>query len=453
MVAFETLLLGVVFGWGPIRLMVAPPVASVEVRLDGATLAVLHGPPWSCEHDFGASPMPHELSAIGFDASGRRVGQVTQWVNFGHRKAGVSVLLERGPGPGNPRVASVAWNALDQAAPEAVTATLDGAPLPITDPHRIQLPSAEPSQTHLLSVEVEFPGDLRERADVAFGGDVIDRAESELTAIAVNLPPKQKSFTVRDARGLFLLNQEPVEPLAIERSRAEVAIVADRAAETWLQRLMCFGGPWSRPRKLREDRDRFYVVGTVPRRIRGPLGMATLFPTSPPTSLSWLNEYCAIDAFTFPEAALQDETIAIAMAAAGARVAAYNHRRALVLLLGDTRPPRGGGDQGSADVGTLDIGPLGAYLTALDVPLFVWALSGPKAGLLTSLGPAEDVSTPRKLRAAVKKLKANLDLQWIVWFSGRHLPQRITLNSNATGVTLAGNPAAGGADPAHINPR
>ena len=82
MIAFETLLLGIIFGRVPIRVMVAPPVTTVEFRLDGASIGTLVGPPWVIEHDFGRSPLPHELTAIGSDAAGHEVGRVTQWVEL-----------------------------------------------------------------------------------------------------------------------------------------------------------------------------------------------------------------------------------------------------------------------------------------------------------------------------------------------------------------------------------
>ena len=89
MVAFETLLLGIVTGIWPVRLMVAPPVATVELRLDAAAVGVMHGPPWAMACDVGTGPMPHELTAIGRDASGREVARATQWANLGRERARV----------------------------------------------------------------------------------------------------------------------------------------------------------------------------------------------------------------------------------------------------------------------------------------------------------------------------------------------------------------------------
>jgi hypothetical protein len=438
MVAFETLLLGIIFGRPPIRLMVAPPVATVEVRLDGTQIAVLRGPPWMTEYDFGRTPMPHELVAVGFNASGRQVGRATQWLNFGRQKAGVSVLLERDAKTGQPVMATVAWKAMNQAEPQAVTATLDGATLAVPDPRRIPLPRTDPAQPHLLSVEVVFPEDLRDRADLAFGGDVIESAESELTAVPVVLPPKQKELDLRELKGVFAVDGATREPIAVETSRAEVAVVVEKTAWDRMWNLKSEWRPPFGPPTLKPDRDRFYVVSTVAQQVRGSEDTASLFPMSYPRSLSWLDHYGALRQLTYAVVAPQEQTVANAVAVAGAEVAAHNHRRAVVVLLGDSAPTYPGIDPRLYDGSTLEVAAVRGYLAALDVPLFVWSVAGGAGGPLTAdWGPAEDVSTRGKLRKAVKKVKAALEAQRIVWFSGRHLPQRITLDTAATPLRLA----------------
>jgi hypothetical protein len=78
MVAFQTLLLGIILGRVPIRVMVTAPVATAVIRLDGAAIGTLTGPPWALDYDFGTSPLPHELIAVGFDAAGHPVGKAVQ---------------------------------------------------------------------------------------------------------------------------------------------------------------------------------------------------------------------------------------------------------------------------------------------------------------------------------------------------------------------------------------
>jgi hypothetical protein len=160
MVAFQTLLLGIILGRVPIRVMVTPPVATAVIRLDGAAIGMLTGPPWALDYDFGTSPLPHELIAVGLDAAGHPVGKAVQWVNLGHQDAEVSVVLERGPATGRPDRGRIAWNSVIANQPSAVSATLDGVPLTVSGLHLVPLPETDHTTTHLLSVEVRFSDTL-----------------------------------------------------------------------------------------------------------------------------------------------------------------------------------------------------------------------------------------------------------------------------------------------------
>jgi hypothetical protein len=454
MIAFETLLLGIIFGRVPISVMVAPPVTTVEVRLDGASIGTLHGPPWTLEHDFGDGPLPHQLTAVGFDASGREVGRATQWVNFGRERAAVSALLERDPMTRQPVAVTVAWNEVTGDKPLSTRATLDGAPLPVTGPSRIALPNVDLAQPHLLSVEVTFPDDLQARTDLAFGGDIIDTAESELTAVAVVLPPDKESLETRDLQGVLSVDGLPMQPVAVEKGRAEVVLVMDRQVQDEILFRKLPRG-WSDAGLSRSDRfwgdeDRLFAVDTVPEtRHIGTRGSRILFRSSAPRLLSRIDEFSLLFGIssTFQSGPVGDQTIPNAVAVAGARVAAGNHRRAVVVLLAELpAAERAARSANGSPVPTtkiqdsykFDIAAVKAYLAALDVPLFVWSLTGATPGPITAeWGPAESVSTSKSLRAAAKKLKAQLAAQRIVWFAGRHLPQRITLDESATGLRLA----------------
>lgn len=449
MIAFETLLLGIIFGRVPITVMVAPRVTTVEFRLDGTPIGTLAGPPWVIEHDFGRSPMPHELTVIGTDATGREVGRATQWVNFGRQRAAVSALLERDPMTRQPVAATVAWNVVTADKPLSARATLDGALLPVTDPSRIVLPNVDSAQPHLLSVEVTFPDGFQARTDIAFGGDIVDTAESELTAVAVALPPNQRSLEARDLQGVFSVDGLPMQPVAVEKGRAEVVLVMDRGVQNEilfhrLPRGWSDAG-WSTTDRFWGDDDRFFAVDTVPETRRDAAGgTRTLFPHSAPRRLSRIDEFRLLFAIssTFQSGPPGEQAIPAAVAAAGAEVAAGNHRRAVVVLLAELpaveRVARSANSPPVAPTKTddrnmFDIAAVKAYLAALDVPLFVWSLTGSTPGPLTAAwGPVESVSTSRSLRAATKTLEAQLASQRIVWFAGRHLPQRITLDETAT---------------------
>jgi hypothetical protein len=446
MVAFQTLLLGIILGRVPIRVMVTPPVATAVIRLDGAAIGMLTGPPWALDYDFGTSPLPHELIAVGLDAAGHPVGKAVQWVNLGHQDAEVSVVLERGPATGRPDRGRIAWNSVIANQPSAVSATLDGVPLTVSGLHLVPLPETDHTTTHLLSVEVTFSDTLHERADIAFGGEAIDTTESELTALAVIVPPGTTTIGLDALRHPFTVDGAPQDPVAVETGPAEVALVFDEAVR-WANPFRNYGFPryLSTPPRLRADTDRFFAVATVPVRRRDVDGRwMNLYPRSAPMRLSWMRDFTVLCGLTFLTRHNRPQALPTAVAVAGADAAASGHRRAVVLMLaeqpgtGSTEAP-GETPPGTAhDATMLTIDAVKAYLTALDVPLVVWSLTGPNPGPLTAAwGPAGDVSSGRRLRKAYRKLDARLARQRIVWFAGRHLPQRITLATTKTPLRLA----------------
>ena len=446
MVAFETLLLGLVIGHAPIRLMVSPPVAAVELRLDGASIGVLHGPPWELVCDFGSSLLPHRLTAVGFDAAGEEIGRAQRAVNLGGKRTDVSLLLDSGRTAGRPTAVRVAWNASGREQTSAVvTATLDGSALRVDDPHRIALPALDLRTPHLVTVEVSFSDALRDRADVVLGGDVAETAASDLTATAVVCPERCGQLDLPQLRGLFRTRSAVVEPVAVEAGRAEVAVVLSgeasfllasrwamqqsdrRTVDPVLRRLALMSKP------PRPDTDVFFVVQAVP----VPTSEAgTAFAMGRQTVLSWLREPAVLESLAHFSGSGR-RRLADAVAVAGAEVAASNHRRAVVVVVAETNRQRAAGGS-TADASSLPVETARAYLAALHVPLVVWSLSGePSAALTAEWGPSEDVSNRGRMRAAAVRLETRLASQRIVWLAGRHLPQRITLDGSRTALRLA----------------
>jgi len=455
MVAFETLLLGIVIGIWPIRLMVAPPVATVELRLDAATVGVLQGPPWAMECDFGPGPMPHELTAIGRDASGREVTRATQWANLGGERAKLSALLERDVTTRQPAAVRLAWETAEMVQPQTVTATLDGTALAVADPHRIPLPKVKLDQPHVVSVEAVFSPQMRDRADLAFGGDVVDRAESELTAVAVVLPPNRKSLELSDVQGVFSEGGRPLTPIGVDEGHAEVAIVADIGAaaviaahhKDWDSRS---GGGWNgsfeggiipAEKPLHRETigiaaDRFYFVDPIPSTLAASGRLRTLFSTSSPFRLARLVHY-SLSSWLGVTVRSQVQAIADAVAVAASDVAASNSRRALVLVLAEA-PTAPGASPAVADVSTYDVAAVKLYLRALNVPLVVWSLTGSNPGPSTAAwGAAIAVRDRWEGQTQAKKLEKSLAAQRIVWLAGRHLPQRVVLDESKTLLRLA----------------
>ena len=453
MIAFETLLLGIVSGIWPIRLMVTPPVVTVELRLDAAVVGVMHSPPWAMECNLGSGPMPHELTAIGRDASGREVARATQWANLGRDRLRLSALLERDAATRRPAAVRLAWETADMVQPQAVTATLDGTPLEVVDPHRIGLPKVDSDRPHVVSAEVVLSPQLRDRADLAFGGDVVDRAESELTAVAVTVPSKRTRLELRDAQGLFSEGGRPMTPIGVDEGHAEVAVVADAGAAAVIAAHPRNWDGLAREARQRSliDRqfdaeetalargpvgiasDRFFIVGTAPSRLADSGRKRVFYPMSPPAPLAWLTRHSPAE---WLERVVRPASQAIAdtVAVAACEVAASNSRRAVVLILAESK----GAEGVIADVSVSNVAAVKAYLAALHVPLTVWSLSGSSPGPQTSAwAPAVAVADCWEMQAQAEKLARALTMQRIVWFVGRYLPQRITLDESRTALRLA----------------
>jgi hypothetical protein len=435
MVAFQTLLLGIVVGHGTVRLMVTPPVSTVELLLDGAVVTTVHGPPWMATCDFGSNPLPHELTAVAFDASSHEVGRVTQWVNMGRERVKVAALLERDPATRRPVAVRVAWNTTEAGEPQAVVATLDAVPLPVADSRRIALPAVDLTETHLVSVEVTFSPTLRGRADLALGGDVAESAESDLTAVAVRLPPKQRKVNLRDLEGLFALGSSPIHPIAVEGGRGEVVFVFSMGAGALIER------PFRELRAgadaLEPDRDRALVTSSVPTQVvDSEDDFRDLFGISSPFRLDRIGNQVVFRNTVAGPGAFRDEMLADAVAVAGVEAAGSNHLRAVVLVLSNAELEAGAAAP-ARDSSTLRIPAARRYLAALDVPLFVWSLGGKASTHPSPWGPAGDVSTTHRLRKARRQVERELARQRIVWFAGRHLPQHITLDTTKTPLRLA----------------
>ncbi|MEO1366706.1 MAG: hypothetical protein AAFX50_05985, partial [Acidobacteriota bacterium] len=92
MIKILTLFLGLSVGIQPVELEVPDihipgsdvltKVASVEVLLDGATVQVIEGPPWSFDLDLGPELLPHRLTVIGRDGEGQELSRDHRWINL-----------------------------------------------------------------------------------------------------------------------------------------------------------------------------------------------------------------------------------------------------------------------------------------------------------------------------------------------------------------------------------
>jgi len=434
MIAFQTLFLGLVFGAGPVRVMVSPPVVAAEIFLDGTLIGTVTGEPWEVACTFGSAPLPHELVAVGKDVNGREVSRVRQWINLPRPLAEATILVEAG-GNGRPATARLAWKAVDNARPKRFDVALDGREVPVKDPERIELPDVDFKEPHFLSAEVEFPNDVA-RTETGFGGGAEARTTSELTAIPVVLRPGQQIPPVEAMQGWFLKGGQSVRVVAVEEGHTDAIVVFDQDSA---QRFRGITAPNTTSGALRREipvqrskgGDRLYGLWAVPRPSPGQAGGGEargLFPMTIPLDTDVDELRTLIFRFGFPKGTSTQQQLADAVVRAGMQATVLHHRRAVVLILGEA----------PADASTISVEAARTYLESVNVPLFIWTPERRIAEMsLPGWGTPDDVSTDLQLQGGMSRLQNALKAQRIVWLAGSHLPQSLTLAPNVKQVFLA----------------
>ncbi len=459
-VAFASLFLGLVLGVQPVELSVGQGVASVELVLDGKTVARASGDPWTVSCDFGSELEPHRLEAIARDAAGRELGSALQWINLPRPEAEGHVVFEGGH-DGRGVVARLTWESVAGDKPTKVTASFDGRPLQVSDPKRIELPPYDPQALHFFHAQIELPSQLSAVVESAFGGTYSEETNTELSAVAVDLGDQKELPEPTALAGWFRADGEPLKPVAAETGPAEVVVVMDRAAQEELREL---GKRWF-PAAARD----VPTVDTGPRH-RAPVAgwkssqaaeqrleelLRSTLRLEPDQSLRFLwpfslhrksdrlaydlfarseehlpadgGVYFLLSAAQQPQFALEDQRLADAVAVAGMSAAARERRRAVVLVLS--------GDP--ADASRLSPRAVRRYLADLGVPLVVWSVEkqvSPAVG--AAWGDVESVYRKRDFKRSVHELSRALDRQRIVWLRGLHLPQAIELGPVAGDVRM-----------------
>lgn len=434
MIAFATLLLGLISGVYPIEVTVSGPVAAVEFTLDGAAVGRIEHPPWIRPVDLGANILPHQLVARALDAEGKEIASATQWINLPRPPAEVQIVLES-DGQGVPRTARLTWQSVNGVNPMSIDLTLDSAALPVDAAGRAALPAKDMSTLHVLSADLWFPPGVTARRDVAYGGKYGTEVATELTAVPVRLRPGAALPQPPGLAGWFSLRGQPLTADAVENGPGKVIVVRVPSGEEISNKLVASNRRQSyldfrdKMRLGPEDRVRFLsLAGSPYRQSKIP---AELFGLSRELTPKEGGVFWLLSGYTYlnpPKAG--EQRIADAVAVAGLQAAAENDRRAVVLVLG-------GHEQ---DASRYDPAVVRRYLAAVHVPLFVWSLYGAgnsaARAWMESWGKVEDISTLPRLEAAVSRLKAELDSQRIVWLDGRHLPQAIALGAEAKGVEI-----------------
>jgi hypothetical protein len=441
MIAFASLFLGLVVGVVPVTVLVEKPVATVRVELDGRTVGRVAQPPWTVPLDFGADPLPHELVARALDESGKEIAVARQFVNLPRPPAEVEVVLER-DAKGKAVAARFSGQSLIAVRPAKVTATFDGANLPV-DSVRIEIPDHDPDARHILTVELEFAPAIKSRTDLVFGGAAASVARSELTAVAVR-STQPRGPEVSDLTETLVRDGRPIRVVAVEQGPALVCVVRGPSVSLALKalgnggkttllrgpdgrRLPTFDREASRYQISLEKEDTVRFVWPMPRTLVNSPG-AQLFDRSRDFpaldgGVGWL-----LTRVEHPDQHPKEFRLADAAAVAGLEATAAGQRRAVILVLGDEK----------SDDSRHSPAAVRRYLEAMRVPLYVWSLKSlTTQPLAKGWGEVEDISSSARLEAAVARVKADLAAQRIMWVEGRYLPQEITLARNASGLELA----------------
>ncbi len=445
MIAFATLLLGLISGVYPIEVTVGGAVTAVEITLDGAPAGRLEGPPWVARIDLGSDLRPREMTARGLDAEGREVARVTQWLNLPRPPAEVEIVLENGAN-GAPKAAVLTWQSVSGVKPASIGLTLDGRPLVVDEKGYAPLPPSNLKILHVLTAELWFPPGLLARKDVVFGGEYGSEVSTELTAVPVRVRQGASLPPIERLEGWFASAGQPLPVAAVEDGPGKVVFVRLPSGTEILDKLLpgsrrpsvfnsrsgIQSGSEDRARGFRnemrlgkEDKVRFLSLSSNPfRNSRVP---AELFDMSREIGYEEGGVFWHLtNGRLLAGSAVEKRRVADAVAVAGLQAAAENYRRAVVLVLG-----RDGEDASHYEPDVVR-----KYLESIHVPLFVWSLYGPNTSAAKRWGEAEDISSVYKLSAAVARLRAELESQRIVWLEGRHLPQAIALSPSAQGVDL-----------------
>jgi hypothetical protein len=447
MIAFVTLLLGLISGVYPIEVTVSGPVAKVEFLIDGTVAGATAFPPWKTFVDLGQTLEPHELVARSLDASGREIARAAQWINLPRPPAEVEIVLENGA-DGKPAHARLTWQSVNSVAPGSITLTFDGNPLTLDGERRAALPRHDLNKPHILSAEVWFGPGVVGQQDIVFGG-VYGEIDKALTAVPVRLRGRGAALTPSALQGRLIAHGQPLNVVDVERGPGKVVVVNVPGSNRLYDRFF-----WTRGRvelgrgsgsiasvppalagmrtEMRFDQETaLRLLSPAARRYEGSGVASELFDSSRDFTpqdggLLWLLARSSIDTGANPGI----PRIADAVAVAGLQAAVGNGRRAVILLLSD----------GEEDASRYDAAIVRRYLAAIRVPLHVWSLYGPKAPGVERWGGAEDISTIQKLYRAFEKVESDLGSQRIAWVEGRHMPQTVAITPGAGGIETTGSP-------------
>jgi hypothetical protein len=419
-IAFATLLLGLVVGEVRVDLLVADAVAAVEVRLDGELCARQEAPPWSVVCDLGVELAPHRLVALAFDPAGGEIGRAEQLLNVDRRDAGISLMLDR-EASGDGLVLRISTASAAASAPRELVVTVDGVPVPVTDGSLVPLPRLDLAQPHLLRVEARWTDRVAAAVDAVLGGEHGERLATELTAVPVR-SRSRRTPTSDQLAGSIRVRGEPSNVSAVDFGSGELWVVTDprilpllaRRVSTGRGRSSIGGLDWRWLGMLGHG-DELRLVWPWPQRLEVDGRPHELYLPSPAMparegGVPWLLYRARLPPLGEGPPRLVDAT-----AVAGMALAATERRRAILVLL-DGEP---------RDAGQLDPAAVRRYLERMRVPLFVWRLERWRGPAPDPWGPTRGIANANELVRALDELTAELRQQRIAWLEGSFLPTEI----------------------------
>ena len=446
MVEFVTLFLGLVLGVQPVVVLAGDDVVAVELLLDGRPIGRAAGPSWSLPCDFGDQVEPHLLEAVAYGDDGGELSRARQWLNLPRPAAEARVVVEPGDG-GVGAVARLTWESLVSAEPRAISASLDGRAVEVSNLARIELPPHDPEQLHFLRIELDFSDTVTSVVETTFGGGFADTVSAELTAIAVELVRPGREPGIEDLQGLVSKSGLALRVLALDKTPAEVVIVRDQGAQEAIlemarrrlgvrRSVRQLPTPLSSASSLRfsarlKKGHRISLLSPFAQTVQRDSFEMELFPPSREFSredggLFWLLTQVQ-PALATPER----QRLADAVAVAGLSAASRNRRRAVVLIVGDH----------PSDASQLGPRQSRHYLKHLGVPLLVWRVEGDGQGTSDGWGQGTRIDDLSAMESAAKELSRLLERQRIIWLEGVHLPQEIAISGAATGIRPVIDPA------------
>ena len=460
MIEFVSLYLGLLTGLQPVEVVVSPEVATVEILLDGTSMANLSSEPWYRKIDFGPRLQPRRLEAVAYDHELRELGRVEQIVNLPRPAAEASVVLDRNE-TGRVVAARLSWQSLARKVPLEVTATLDGILIPVEDPQLISIPDHDPKAYHLLVFDLRFSRRDTVQVVAGFGGGYFGEATTELTAVPV-ITRRRRLPSLSELQGSVLMDGQPLPVISADKGPANLLFVRDASADKIIRSfgreargVGGFGvtsatGVTSSPsgisgvaaspydelrRMLTLDSDvDIRLMWPATKQVHREEVEMNLFPASPPMSAGDGGVFWALTQDVILDQESDIQRLTDALAVAGVEAVREGRRRAVVMVLGPE----------PVDASQYDAGIVRSYLRSLKVPLYVWGVA--KGGKKKKVsypewGEVTTITSLNALRRAVRELEDDLERQRILWVGGRHLPQALTVKTGTRLAPVVGEPA------------